>query len=42
MKTEFYFFYLQISKEVVIKNPVLAAYYGNLAINVAKKNVLKM
>ncbi|XP_045453044.1 ribonuclease P protein subunit rpr2 [Melitaea cinxia] len=35
-------FLYQISKEVVIKNPVLAAYYGNLAISVAKKNVLKI
>ncbi|XP_047536923.1 ribonuclease P protein subunit rpr2 [Vanessa atalanta] len=32
----------QISKKVVEKNPVLSAYYGNLAVSVAKKNVLKI
>nr|XP_034834159.1 ribonuclease P protein subunit rpr2 [Maniola hyperantus] len=32
----------QISKHMAGINPVLSAYYGNLIINVAKKNVLKI
>ncbi|XP_050354508.1 uncharacterized protein LOC126776231 [Nymphalis io] len=35
-------FLYQISKKVVEKNPALSAYYGNLALSVAKKNVLKI
>ncbi|CAB3249434.1 unnamed protein product [Arctia plantaginis] len=32
----------QISKLIVSKNTALSSYYGNLVINVAKKNVLKI
>ncbi|CAK1583998.1 unnamed protein product [Parnassius mnemosyne] len=32
----------QISKHMVDKNPTIASYYGNLIVNVAKKNVLKI
>ncbi|XP_049878243.1 uncharacterized protein LOC126375343 [Pectinophora gossypiella] len=32
----------QISKYIVDKNPALSSYYGNLIVNVAKKNVLKI
>ncbi|KAI5642807.1 RNAse P rpr2/Rpp21/SNM1 subunit domain-containing protein [Phthorimaea operculella] len=32
----------QISKYMVDKNPALSSYYGNLIVNVAKKNVLKI
>ncbi|XP_061722146.1 uncharacterized protein LOC133528691 [Cydia pomonella] len=32
----------QISKHIVKINPALSSYYGNLMVNVAKKNVLKM
>ncbi|CAH2241698.1 ribonuclease P protein subunit rpr2 isoform X2 [Pararge aegeria] len=32
----------QISKHMAGINPVLSAYYGNLIVNVAKKNVLKI
>ncbi|XP_075983026.1 ribonuclease P protein subunit Rpp21 [Anticarsia gemmatalis] len=32
----------QISKMMAEKNPALSSYYGNLVINVAKKNVLKI
>ncbi|KPJ16794.1 hypothetical protein RR48_13650 [Papilio machaon] len=32
----------QISKYMAGKNPALSSYYGNLIINIGKKNVLKM
>ncbi|XP_050551366.1 uncharacterized protein LOC118275856 [Spodoptera frugiperda] len=32
----------QISKHIADKNPALSAYYGNLIVSVAKKNVLKI
>ncbi|XP_068619275.1 uncharacterized protein Rpp21 [Battus philenor] len=32
----------QISKYMASKNPALSSYYGNLIVNVAKKNVLKI
>ncbi|KAJ8723695.1 hypothetical protein PYW07_007675 [Mythimna separata] len=32
----------QISKHIASKNPTLSSYYGNLIVNVAKKNVLKI
>ncbi|XP_047034183.1 ribonuclease P protein subunit rpr2 [Helicoverpa zea] len=32
----------QISKLIAEKNPMLSSYYGNLIVNVAKKNVLKI
>ncbi|XP_073949949.1 ribonuclease P protein subunit Rpp21 [Choristoneura fumiferana] len=32
----------QISKLIVKTHPALSSYYGNLMVNVAKKNVLKM
>lgn len=34
--------FLQLSKVVGAHSPILAAYYGNLIVNVAKKNVLKL
>ncbi|KAM3959320.1 ribonuclease P protein subunit Rpp21 [Aphomia sociella] len=35
-------FLYQISKEICTKNPALSSYYGNLIVNIAKKNVLKI
>ncbi|CAH0728604.1 unnamed protein product, partial [Brenthis ino] len=35
-------FLYQISKQIAETNPALSAYYGNLIVNVAKKNVLKI
>ncbi|XP_004923387.1 uncharacterized protein LOC101735312 [Bombyx mori] len=32
----------QISKAMASKNTILSSYYGNLVVNIAKKNVLKI